>query len=203
MDNGIQLNEIIVNENLEIETNSGETQLLAIFKNKEYSCYTINIKGVNYLMFTDDKIADNLKYINQYIIIVEDNQEKQIKLSFRKFYQQTINNMTVTLVKYIGNLNQKNTIKYYDENYFKNVTKTNFLKDIEMHLYALEKDIEMKNGNNRTRNEDQCRNCCLPCMISLICIIILLILCAIFPGFADFLDKLSKNSNNSNQNYYN
>ena len=88
MDNGIQLNEIITPNNLELETDSDGFQLLAIFKNKDYSCYTIIIKGNNYLLFTDDKITDNLTYINEFITIVEDNQQKQIKLFFRNYFQK-------------------------------------------------------------------------------------------------------------------
>ena len=202
MENKIELKEIITPNNLELETDAGGAQLLAVFPNKDYSCYSIIIKGNNYLMFTDERITDNLK-LYQYINIIEDNQQKQIKLFYKKYFQKTKNNITVTLVQYSGTLNQQNMIKYYDENYFKNVNKNNFLKEIEMHLNALEKDIEMEgtNGVRLTNNGNiectDCKICCIMFIVVTVFTIILLVLSAIFPGFANFLNSFSKNSNNS------
>jgi len=199
MENKIELKEIITPNNLELETDAGGAQLLAVFPNKDYSCYSIIIKGNNYLMFTDERITDNLK-LYQYINIIEDNQQKQIKLFYKNYFQKTINNITVTLVQYSGTLNQQNMIKYYDENYFKNVNKNNFLKEIEMHLNELEKDIELEgtNGVRQTDNRNieyrDCRICCIMFIVVTVFTIILLVLSAIFPGFANFLNSFSKNS---------
>ena len=197
MENEIQLKEIITPINLELETDAGGAQLLAVFPNKDYSCYSIIIKGNNYLMFTDERITDNLK-LYQYINIIEDNQQKQIKLFYKNYFQKTINNITVTLVQYSGTLNQQNMIKYYDENYFKIVNKNNFLKEIEMHLNALEKDIEMEgaNGVRQTNNGNFVIRDCKICCIVFIAVIVICIIALIFPGFGHFLNKFFKSSNN-------
>jgi hypothetical protein len=203
MENKIELKEIITPNNLELETDAGGAQLLAVFPNKDYSCYSIIIKGNNYLMFTDERITDNLK-LYQYINIIEDNQQKQIKLFYKNYFQKTINNITVTLVQYSGTLNQQNMIKYYDENYFKNVNKNNFLKEIEMHLNALEKDIEMEgtNGVRQTNNGNiECTDCKI-CCIMFIVVTVFVIILLIFPGLVDILNSFAKHYNNSNPNNY-
>ena len=198
-----ELKEIITPINLGLETDAGGAQLLAVFPNKDYSCYSIIIKGNNYLMFTDERITDNLK-LYQYINIIEDNQQKQIKLFYKNYFQKTINNITVTLVQYSGTLNQQNMIKYYDENFFKNVNKNNFLKEIEMHLNALEKDIEMEGTNEERQTNNgnlvvrDCKICCIMFIVVTVFVIILLI----FPGLVDILNSLAKHYNNSNPNNY-
>ena len=201
MEDGTQISEIITRDSLELEIDSGEVQLLAIISSEEYICYSINIQGSNYLMFTDNKITDNLIYLNANIIVVEDNKQKEIKLIYKNggFLQKVMDNITVTLVKYSGNLNQKNIIKY-DENYFKNINNYNFISNYKRHLKALEKDIENEDlferkRRNRVRQSDNTNPQAIKCLffcISASILIILIILCIIFPKFGEFLEALGQ-----------
>ena len=198
--------EINMKDHLVLEVDSGEALLLAIISNKEYICYAINIKGNNYLMFIDDTILGDLIFFNKSMItIVEDNEHKTIELFFRngEFLQKTMNNITVTLIKYSGSLNQKNIIKY-NEYYFKNLNNKYMLKDYERHLKALDKDIGIKSEikiykANEVRHSYStgCKTSkdCLYCITVTICVAILLILGIIFPSFGEFLGNLSNNFN--------
>ena len=198
--------EINMKDHLVLEVDSGEALLLAIISNKEYICYAINIKGNNYLMFIDDTILGDLIFFNKSMItIVEDNEHKTIELFFRngEFLQKTMNNITVTLIKYSGSLNQKNIIKY-NEYYFKNLNNKYMLKDYERHLKALDNDIGMKSEikiykANEVRHsyspDCQISKDCLYCITVTICVVILLILGIIFPSFGEFLGNLSNNFN--------
>ena len=201
MEDGTQISEIITKDSLELEIDSGEVQLLAIISNEEYICYAINIQGNNYLMFNDNKITDNLIYLNKNIIVVEDNKQKEIKLIYKNggFLQKRMDNITITLVKYSGNLNQKNIIKY-DENYYKSISNNYYLKNYKRHLKALEKDIENENlfqkkTRNTIRQSDNTNPQAIKCLsfcISAIILIILIILCIIFPKFGEFLEALGQ-----------
>ena len=136
------LQDIPVNNIEDLNPSVGEVQLLAMISNKEYFCYAIQVEGKDYLMFTDNNI--NLDFIksNQNIIIMEDNLSQTIQLIYldNGFIQKTINNITVSFVRYSGNLNPKNIIKYYD-NYFSCVFNS-VLKVYENHLNELVKDVK-------------------------------------------------------------
>ena len=126
----------------ELNSGTGEVQLLAMISNKEYFCYAIKVKGKDYLMFTDNKV--NLEFVksNYNIIVMEDNVPQTIKLIYldNGFIKKTIGNVTVSFVRYAGKLNSKNIIKYNDS-YFSSVFNS-VLKDYENHLNELVKDIK-------------------------------------------------------------
>ena len=142
------LQDIPVNKIEDLNPSVGEVQLLAMISNKEYFCYAIQVEGRDYLMFTDNNI--NLDFIksNQNIIIMEDNLSQTIQLIYldNGFIQKTINNITVSFVRYSGNLNPKNIIKYYD-NYFSCVFNS-VLKVYENHLNELVKDVKYVQMND-------------------------------------------------------
>ena len=183
---------ILDNEGLEqetkIETDSNEVQLLAVISKKEYACYAIKIKENNYLMFTDNDINKDLIKSIENIVIIEDNQHKDIKLFYgnKGLFQKSCDNITVTLVIYDGNINPKNIIKY-DDNYFNNLNNNSFLKDYEAYLKELIKEIE----NKKRSQENEVADCICHSILCFI-VIILTILSIIFPKFAKFLDALSK-----------
>ena len=195
--------EINMKDNLVLEVDSGEALLLAIISNKEYICYAINIKGNNYLMFIDDTILGDLIFFNKSMItIVEDNKHKTIELFFRngEFLQKTMNNITVTLIKYSGYLKPKNIIKY-NEYYFTNLNNKYMLKDYERHLKALDNDIGMKSEvkiykANEVRHsyspDCQISNDCLYCIIITICTVIFVIISIISPEFGELLLALAQ-----------
>jgi hypothetical protein len=142
------LQDIPVNKIEDLNPSVGEVQLLAMISNKEYFCYAIQVEGKDYLMFTDNNI--NLDFIksNQNIIIMEDNLSQTIQLIYldNGFIQKTINNITVSFVRYSGKLNPNNIIKYYD-NYFSCVFNS-VLKVYENHLNELVRDLKYFQMNN-------------------------------------------------------
>ena len=73
-------------------------------------------------MFTDNRNIYDFIQLNQNIIVTEDNSPKRVSLLYLNngFYQKTFDNITVTLVRYLGNFDSKNIIEYND-NYFSNI----------------------------------------------------------------------------------
>lgn len=152
------LQDITENNIEDLKSGTGEVQLLVMISNKEYFCYAIKVKGRDYLMFIDNNV--NLDFIksNQNVIVMEDSLPQAIKLIYldNGFIQKTIDNITVSFVRYSGKLNSKNIIKYND-NYFSNVFNS-VLKDYENHLNELVKDIkyfEMNEINKRKAAQAQ------------------------------------------------
>ena len=150
------LQDITENNIEDLKSGTGEVQLLVMISNKEYFCYAIKVKGRDYLMFIDNNV--NLEFIksNQNVIVMEDSLPQAIKLIYldNGFIQKTIDNITVSFVRYSGKLNSKNIIKYND-NYFSSVFNS-VLKDYENHLKELVKDIkyfELNEINKRKREE--------------------------------------------------
>ena len=123
-----------------------------MISNKECFCYAIKVKDRDYLMFIDNKVNLDLIKSNYNIIVMEDNLPQEIKLIYldNGFIQRTIDNITVSFVRYYGKLNPKNIIKYND-NYFSTVFNS-VLKDYENHLNELTKDI------NNTSNSHNCEH---------------------------------------------
>ena len=80
MDKFNLLNEITVKDNENLEEESGEVQLLAIISKKEYISYAIIIRSDEYLMLIDNTITFDLLKSNKNIVVLENNQQKEIKL---------------------------------------------------------------------------------------------------------------------------
>jgi hypothetical protein len=142
----------------DLKTSTGEVQLLAMISNLEYFCYAIKVKGRDYLMFIDNRVSLDFVKTNQNIVVMEDSLPQAIKLIYldNGFIQKTINNITVSFVRYSGKINSKNIIKYNDS-YFTNVYNS-VLKDYENHINELVKDIkyfEMNEINKRKAAQAQ------------------------------------------------
>ena len=109
-------------------------------------------------MFIDNRVNLDFVKTNQNIVVMEDSLPQAIKLIYldNGFIQKTINNITVSFVRYSGKINSKNIIKYNDS-YFTNVYNS-VLKDYENHLNELVKDIkyfEMNEINKRKAAQAQ------------------------------------------------
>ena len=140
---GYLLQDIATNSMEDSNQNSREVQLLAMISNKEFICYAIKVEGIDYLMLIDNKITLDFIESNHNIVVMEDNLPKDIKLVYildHGLIQKTIGNITVTFVRYLGDLNQNNIIKYHN-NYFSNVFNS-ILKDYENHLKELVNEIK-------------------------------------------------------------
>ena len=189
-------------------------QLIAIISKKEYKSYAIKINEKKYLMLIDNKITYDLIELNPYIVVIEDNEQKDIELIYQNggFLQKKFNNIIVTFIRYSGNLNQKNIIKY-DENYFKNLNNKNpLLKKYQRHIKDFGKDFGIKllfelDSNNSIRGGFQgCESACSSVgssdrrriyTILIICIVIcviLTILGIIFPSFGKYFFAFFENN---------
>ena len=193
------LNEIIVQDNEqqlvpETKIKSGETQIIVIIGEKEYTCFAIEIQKDRYLIFTDNEITKKLIESNTKIVAIEENEQKNLELFPYHdigFLQKEVDQIKVTLVNFYGLLKIKNIIEY-NENYFKNSKNNNYLlKDYEWHLNEFENIIkDFKEEEERRRNNS--RNCCpddvfftsiFLGIIALICVV----LGIIFPAYGKFL----------------
>ena len=203
MNDGLLLNEIVVRDNEQLEPNieDGETQLLAIISKKEYISYAIKIEQKDYLMLVDNTITNDFIKLNQNIVVMENNKQKDIKFLIKEkkgILQKKLGNITVTLVRYSGFFNPK-TIIEFDENYFKNSKNNNsLLKDYERHLNEFIEDLYIKQPilERNSNLEERVIPCCgidMPIEIFIFLIvfsiisIILTILGIKYPKFGNFL----------------
>ena len=196
------IQDIPVNNIKDLNQSAGEVQLLAIISNNEYLCYAIKVEGIDYLMFIDNRV--NLDFIksNQNITVMEDNLPQAIQFIYldNGFIQKTIDNITVSFIRYSGTLNPKNIIKYYDS-YFSYVFNS-ALKNYENHLNELVKDIKyfQLNEANKIKATGQTTAPILPAMptanniseqgrnerrqkcILIIVIVVFIIIASLIPG---------------------
>ena len=179
-------------KNIEVKTGTGnnrENQLLAIISNKEYICYAVEVKYKDYLMFTDNEITYDLIKLNPKINVIEDNQQKEIDLICKKlgFFQKSIDNITITLVRYSGLFNSNKIIKYDPySNRSKDVNP--LIIDYRLHLKSLEEDISKEDELEEKRIAR--RKQLLEYFYIFLCILICTIIIAlgiIYPSFGMLL----------------
>ena len=171
-------------------------QLIAIISKKEYKSYAIKINEKNYLMLIDNKITFDFIELNSDIVVIEDNEQKNIELIYQNggFLQKKFDNIIVTFIRYSGNLNPHNIIEY-DENYFRNLNNNNsLLKKYESHLKEFGKELGIKQIFELD-STDTIRGGCDNCTaeerkiytILAVCIIVCGTLGVLFPPYGRFL----------------